>query len=131
MECLPRWTEHAIEPYGVDIASELADLARRRLPHWADRIWVGNALTWSPPRRFTFVRTGVEYASAHRGRELVERLSSCCDRLVIGVFNEHETERTTEELLRSWGFAVTGQSARPNRRKPGMEYRVLWLRVSR
>ena len=40
---------------------------------------------------------------------------------------EHESERTTEELLASWGVRVAGRSVRPNRKKPGMEYRVLWI----
>ena len=127
MECLPRWTTFAVEPYGLDIAPELAALARRRLPHWADRIWAGNALTWEPPRRFRYVRTGLEYVPPRRRRELVERLLARCERLVIGVFNEHESERTTEELVRSWGLRIAGRSERAHRRKPGMEYRVLWL----
>ena len=47
----------AIEPYGVDISPALAELARRRLPQWADRIWVGNAVNWRPPgaMRFDYV----------------------------------------------------------------------------
>src|SRR5215813_8407928 len=64
MECLQRWARergHAIEPYGLDIAPELAALARSRLPHWADRIYVGNAIRWQPPMRFDFARTGLEY----------------------------------------------------------------------
>jgi len=130
MECLPGWTEHAIEPYGLDIAPELAERARGRLPHWRDRIWVGNAQTWSPLRRFTFVRTGLEYVPRNRRRELVDHLSSFCDRLIVGVFNEHESERTTEDELRSWGLELAGGSVRANRRKPGMEYRVLWIDVA-
>jgi hypothetical protein len=39
-------------------------MARHRLPHWADRIAVGNALDWIPGRSFDFVRTGLEYAPA-------------------------------------------------------------------
>jgi hypothetical protein len=35
-----------VEPYGVDISPALAELARRRLPRWADRIWTGQP---SPP----------------------------------------------------------------------------------
>ncbi|MBA2740760.1 MAG: class I SAM-dependent methyltransferase [Actinobacteria bacterium] len=127
MECLTRWTPFAIEPYGLDISPELAELAGRRLPHWADRIFVGNALSWEAPRRFTFVRTGLDYVPAARRRELVERLLGCCERLVVGIFNEHETERTTEEEIETWGLEVAGRSARPNRWKPGMEYRVLWI----
>jgi hypothetical protein len=127
MECLPRWTSHAIEPYGLDIAPELAHLARRRLPEWADRIFVGNALDWVPPRRFTYVRTGLDYVPRPSRRALVEHLLGFCERLVVGVFNEHESERTTEELLGSGRYSIAGRGTRPNRRKPGMEYRVLWI----
>jgi SAM-dependent methyltransferase len=127
MECLPRWTGFAVEPYGLEIAPELAALARARLPNWAERIYVGNALSWNAPQRFTYVRSGLEYAPSSRQRELVERLLGSCERLIVGVFNEHESERTTEALLGSWGVAIAGRSVRPNRHKPGMEYRVLWI----
>jgi hypothetical protein len=40
-----RWARHDIEPYGPELTPALAELARRRLPEWADRIFVGNALT--------------------------------------------------------------------------------------
>ena len=127
MECLPRWTAFAVEPYGLEISPELAALARTRLPQWAERIFVGNALDWEPPRTFTYLRIGLEYVPARRRRELVTRLLATCERLIVGVFNEHESERTTEDLLESWDLAVTGRSIRANRRKPGMEYRVLWI----
>jgi len=127
MECVVRWSPFAIEPYGVDISNDLAALARTRLPQWADRIFVGNALTWQPPQRFTFVRTGLEYVPKHRRPELVEHLLSFCERLVIGVFNEHESERATEELVRACGHRITGRSERAHRTKLGMEYRVLWI----
>ena len=44
-----------IEPYGVDCSPNLIELARRRLPHWADRFFIGNAWEWLPPRRFDYV----------------------------------------------------------------------------
>jgi SAM-dependent methyltransferase len=69
------WTPHGIEPYGLDFAPALAELARRRLPQWADRIFVGaDALTWEPPTRFDFVRTELVYVPAERRPRLVERL---------------------------------------------------------
>ena len=127
MECLPRWTSFQVEPYGLDIAAELVGLARRRLPQWADRIWMGNALTWEPPRGFTYVRTGLEYVPRGSRCALVRRLLRYGERLVIGVFNEHESERTTAGALREWGFEPSGSSTRRRRSKPGMEYRVLWI----
>jgi len=127
LECLPRWTPHAVDRYGLDIAPELVDLARRRRPELHDRIWAGNALDWEPPHRFTYIRTGLEYVPRHRRRDLVERLLAWCERLIIGVFNEGADARTTEEFLRSWGHAIAGRSERANRKKVGMDYRVLWI----
>jgi len=40
MESVATWCAErglAVEPYGTDLAPGLVDLARRRLPHWADR----------------------------------------------------------------------------------------------
>jgi predicted pyridoxine 5'-phosphate oxidase superfamily flavin-nucleotide-binding protein/SAM-dependent methyltransferase len=72
MESLAEWA--GVEPYGLDFAPQLVEAARRRLPQWADRIWVGDALTWEPPRRFDFVRTELVYVPQERRRAYVERL---------------------------------------------------------
>jgi len=127
LEGLPRWTPHALDRYGLDIAPQLVALARGRLPELADRLFVGNALQWEPPHRFTYVRAGLEYVPRHRRRDLVERLLGWCERLIIGVFNEEAHARPTEGLLRSWGIRIAGRSERANRRKHGIDYRVLWI----
>ncbi len=127
MECLPRWTDFAVEPYGLEISPELAALARRRLPHWAERIWAGNALTWIAPCSFTYVRTGLEYVPAQRRGFLAGHLLQFCERLIVGVFNEHESERTTEDLLERCGYQISGRSERVHATKAGMRYRVLWI----
>jgi SAM-dependent methyltransferase len=74
LESIVRWSPHRIEPFGLDLVPPLAELARSRLPQWADRIFVGNALTWQPPRQFDFVRTELVYVPADREREYVKRL---------------------------------------------------------
>src|SRR6185436_16393758 len=77
MESLERWGRQrgtAISVFGLDISPRLVALARRRLPHWADRIAIGNVMTWSPPRRFDVVHTGLDYVPPARRRELVERI---------------------------------------------------------
>jgi SAM-dependent methyltransferase len=74
LESVVRWSAHRVEPYGLELSPGLAALARRRLPEWADRIFVGNALSWEPARRFDFVRTELVYVPEPRKRELVERL---------------------------------------------------------
>ena len=138
MECIQRWGRergHVVEPYGLDIAPELAELARSRLPQRADRIYVGNAIGWEPPMRFDFVRTGLEYVPMQRQRDLVERLLehvvSPGGRLIIGTTGEAAIrvpgERLLEELLQRWGFPIDGRSERPHYHDDGLLYRVVWI----
>jgi SAM-dependent methyltransferase len=127
MESVVEWSAYAIEPYGLDVVPELVELARRRLPQWADRIAAGNALTWEPARSFTYVRTNLEYVPASRRRELVARLLGWCQRLLVGVYNEERHARPTEERLGTWGFAVAGRTERPHRTHDDIDYRLLWI----
>ena len=127
LECLPRWTPHTLKRYGLDIAPELAELARQRLPELRDQVYVGNALHWQPHQPFTYIRTGLEYVPTARQPQLVDHLLSACDRLIIGVFNEEAGVRRTEARLRSWGYLVAGRSERIHPYKAGMEYRVVWV----
>ena len=129
MESVHRWT--GAEPYGLEIAPELADLARRRYPRWAERIFVGNALGWEPPQRFDTVRTGLEYVPVPRRRDLaahlLERVVAPGGRLVIGKFNEEVERCSLEEAVSGWGFRVAGRAERPHRAEPRLAYRVLWI----
>jgi hypothetical protein len=119
MESIVRWSEHPVEPYGLDFAPRLVAEARRRLPRWADRIFLGDALQWEPPRRFDFVRTELGYAPLERRQELVERLLGWVEpggRLLVCGYSG---DRVVEPL-RGWGFEpdlvlewLSGRSKRP------------------
>ena len=77
LECIATWAaERGLELslYGLELSPHLAEEARRRLPAISDRIYTGNASDWMPPRRFTYVRTGLEYVPAGREPALVARL---------------------------------------------------------
>jgi len=75
----------AVEPYGVDISPALAELARQRLPQWADRIWIGNAVDWQPPAglRFDYVHILLDSvprsrrADGNNGASLLSRQQQC------------------------------------------------------
>lgn len=141
MECLQRWTAergHRIEPYGLDIAPELAMLARQRLPHWASRIFVGNALSWQPPMRFDVVRTGLEYVPVHRQRDLVERLLNEVvapdGRLIIGTYNEERDDLrigpSQQEMIAAWGLHIAGRIERRYWLNERHLYRIVWIDAS-
>jgi SAM-dependent methyltransferase len=131
METVRDWAADrglAIEPYGLDIAPELVALARRRLPQWTDRIWEGNALHWPSPRRFTYVRTGLEYVPAGRRGELVARLleSATDHRLLVGPATEERDVREIEATLRDAGFEPSGRIDRPHSH-PRLVRRLVWM----
>jgi len=76
MESIAAWCSERdvrVEPYGVDYAPGLVDLARRRLPQWADRIWLGNAIDWIPPdgRRFDYVHILLDCVPRARSADLI------------------------------------------------------------
>lgn len=77
MESVKRWGAERgidVEPYGLDISWRIVALARHRLPHWRDRISVGNAIDWDPPRRFDVVQMGLDEVPPPRRRELLDRV---------------------------------------------------------
>jgi 2-polyprenyl-3-methyl-5-hydroxy-6-metoxy-1,4-benzoquinol methylase len=115
-----------IEPYGVDLAPGLVDLARRRLPRWADRIWVGNAIDWIPPdgRRFDYVHVLLDCVPNRRHGDLIRHHLAATvrpgGRLLVSEYRAdaaHGT-RTAAQTLHSLGFPCSGQSTgdyRPGR----------------
>ena len=121
MESMVIWAAargHRIEPYGLDISPKLTALARERLPHWADRIYTGNAFDWRPPMRFDFVRTEVVYvpkswAPAYVRRLLDDFVAPGGRLLVCSYGNSGRPEPKAEpigDILHDWGFAVSGEA---------------------
>jgi hypothetical protein len=121
MESLVAWAwedGHELEPYGLDISERFGALARRRLPAWSDRIFVGNALSWIPPRRFDFVRTELVYVPPERATEYVDRLLRTVvapgGRLIVCSYGSatKPTPRAecVADLLRALGFETAGEA---------------------
>lgn len=104
-----------IEPYGVDISPRLAERARGRLPDWADRIEVGNAIDHRPAdgRRFTFVHARLDMVlSPRRGelvRHLLDELVEPRGRLLV-THQGADHDRSAAGHLRALGHVVAGQS---------------------
>ena len=118
---------HHVEPYGIDISRPLVDVARASLPHWADRIWVGNALTWVPPdgRHFDFVHTLLDCVPDHRRAELIDHLLDATvaagGRLIVSHYVRGDPEHAAGAILGRLGYEVAGTTRRPERpgRTPG------------
>jgi 2-polyprenyl-3-methyl-5-hydroxy-6-metoxy-1,4-benzoquinol methylase len=133
MESLARWGVErrlAVEPFGVDISSRIAALARRRLSHWADRIWVGNVIDWRPPRRFDLVHTGIDYVPQEKQRALIDRL--LCEFVAPGgrlVFRPERVVAGAPSLLEqisALGYEIGGVIERTHPER-GDVRRTVWL----
>ncbi len=120
-----------IEPYGIDIVPELAALARRRLPHWADRIAVGNIRHWRAARRFDFVLMRPEYAPPGRRAELarhaLDQLVAVGGRLIVFVGTEEVHQRRAEAEIAVPGIRVGGRVERLHPRHAGLCRRLFWV----
>src|SRR5262245_2778802 len=117
MESVVAWVRqggYRVEPFGLDISEKLAALARRRLPQWRGRIFVGNALFWEPPAPFDFVRTELVYVPPSQRREyaerLLERFVAPEGRLIICSYGSSRSEGARAEPLveeiRAWGVPI-------------------------
>ncbi|MFB9234463.1 class I SAM-dependent methyltransferase [Plantactinospora siamensis] len=107
-----------IEPYGVDLAPGLVELARSRLPRWADRFWVGNAIDWRPAdgRRFTFVHLLLDLVPAYRAADLLRHALAALvepgGRLLTSAYQGlGGSQPAAAEQVRRLGFPVVGSSA--------------------
>jgi SAM-dependent methyltransferase len=136
MECVRAWGAErglVMEPYGVDLGPGLVELARRRLPRWADRFWVGNAIDWAPPNglRFDYVHILLDCVPATRRADLVthhlDGLVRPGGRLLVSHYvSESGSEPTAAEILAGLGYHVGGQS-RPPILYPRGPSRTAWI----
>jgi 2-polyprenyl-3-methyl-5-hydroxy-6-metoxy-1,4-benzoquinol methylase len=135
MESLHRWLQGTglnVEFYGLDISERLVELARKRLPHWRDRFFVGNALDWSPPKRFDFVCIAeLEYVPRDRRKDLMRHLYDeyVADggRLILGPSTQDRDSRQLEDELRCWGYPPSGYCEKSHQKYETLARRLFWF----
>ena len=118
MESVAAWCAERgvrVEPYGFDLSAALVAEARRRLPHWADRLWIGDAAEWEAPggRRFDFVHTLLDLVREPRIPalldHLLDRVVTPGGRLLVSNYVPIErVERHPAAVLSRLGYQVGG-----------------------
>lgn len=124
MESITDWSQHGIEPYGLDFAPRLVELARARLPQWSERIWLGDAASWTAPFLFDFVHTRIELG-------LIDRIAKFGTRLIVssdGSFRRPDSPRAepVADRLRDLGLEVAGELYRRSDELQ-VEITVAWI----
>ncbi len=137
MESVVRWSNHHVEPYGLDFAPAVVELARQRRPRRASRIFLGNALTWQPPMRFDFVRMELLYVPEVRQEEFLQRVMSEVvaprGRLIVcgyGSPRSGQAPHPVRQLARSYGFKPEVEFAREAPEGGGSIIEVAVLRAN-
>jgi 2-polyprenyl-3-methyl-5-hydroxy-6-metoxy-1,4-benzoquinol methylase len=123
MESVAAWCAErdlTVEPYGIDFAPGLVEVARRRLPHWADRIWLGNAIDWIPHRgqRFDYVHILLDCVPRQRRADLVRHhitrtVHPATGRLLVSSYAPNPAAGSPDaaQVLQSLGFPCNGQTS--------------------
>lgn len=123
MESVVAWSAErgiAVEPYGIDHSAPLVELACTRLPRWADRIWTGDALSWTHPQgqRFEVVHVLIDVIPDRRQAEMIghhlEHVVSPGGRLILSNYGGRQ-DQSGESVLRRHGYPVDGVTAMPAR----------------
>lgn len=138
LECLLRWTEErgfVIIPYGLDFSAKLLALAQKRLPQYADHLFVGNVWDSTPPQTFDYVNTTLDYVPAelreafvHR---LLERYLQPGGRLLVAEYLGRTTgipAISVDEQLRQWGFSIEVVKTSHLKQDPVRQTRVAVVR---
>lgn len=118
LECLTNWGKARgldIRPFGIDQGARLIELARKRMPQFADHFEVGNAWDWHPPRRYQHVFALWDCVPESFVAEFVHRLTmrfvAQRGRLILGAYgshSRHEQPFNVANFLISQGYRVSG-----------------------
>jgi SAM-dependent methyltransferase len=107
----------ALEPWGVDRSAELIALARARLPGAASHLFVADAWSWRPPRRFRYVYSLHDVVPESHLRAYVARVLERAVEpggvLVLGAYGSRSrgvAPLDVAGLLAAFGYTVVGES---------------------
>jgi SAM-dependent methyltransferase len=135
IESLHRWLSGSgleVVFYGLDLSEGLLDLARRRLPEWQDRFYLGNALYWTPPAPFDYCCIAeLGYVPRDRRQALLDRLFgqyvAAGGRLILGPFSELREDCAMERQVRAWGYAPSGYCEKSHQDREDLCRRMFWF----
>jgi hypothetical protein len=131
IESLDRWMQNTgvqVQFYGLEISEVLLELAHRRLPRFASRLFPGNALYWAPPFAFDYVYTMIlpDIPTGLRKPFLDNLFTNCVKprgRLILGP----GTGRGMDEELERLGYTPSGYCEKTVPGNANDTKRIVWI----
>jgi len=138
MEMVHQWAAAVgfdVQVYGIDISEGLVALAKTRLPHWSDHLFLGNSFLWRPEQKFGYVHIGglgqvPEDDELALFDHLMEHYVADGGRLILGPvwldFSLDSRYLSMERLLAS-GVTPTGYVEKTHYSRPNMIRKAIWF----
>ena len=123
-----------VDPYGIDIAPELVDRARKLNPQWADHFWTGNMLNWQHPngRTFDLVHVLLDGVPSDKFAETISncaRLVTPGGRLLVSSYHMRP-ELAAETVMTELGVHVDGRTPPRSRQDGTLGQPSAWTRIA-
>lgn len=106
----------SVTPHGVDLGSQLVELARERHPRFADNFQAEDAWSWDPDRRWTFVYSLLDLAPEDLWCDWLRRLKGWVEpegRLIVGSYGSKSRGIPPVDVaavMERCGLTVSGSS---------------------
>lgn len=137
MEMVYKWAGAVgfeLEMYGVDISEGLLELAKRRLPQWRERFYLGNAFFWQPEQKLDYIHVGglgavPEDDELAYFQHLMENYLAPGGRLILGPVwcNGGDSRSKSIDKLLSTGITPSGYIEKTHYRYPDRLRRAVWF----
>ena len=123
-----------IEMYGLDISEGLLELAKKRLPQWKDRFYLGNAFFWKPEQKFDYIHIGGLGGVPIDDERiffdyLLENYLADGGRLILGPYWQSEQDSRSGSVgrLLDTGVSVSGYIEKTHYSRPDMIRKAIWF----
>ncbi|MCL2772003.1 MAG: class I SAM-dependent methyltransferase [Oscillospiraceae bacterium] len=133
MEMLYKWGAAVgfdLQMYGVDISEGLLELAKKRLPQWHDRFFLGNAFYWKPEHKFDYIHNSADVPVNDKRKyyeHLMENYLADGGRMIVGPYWYENEDTAEKQIIDNVGMPPAGYAIKTHYSKPDMLRKVMWF----
>ena len=145
MEMVHKWGAAIgfdLQMFGLDISEGLIELAKKRLPQWQDRFFLGNSFFWKPEKKFDYIHIGGlgQVPEDDRGlffKYLMENYLVEGGRMILGPYwyendvsplnQTLDNRASSEKQIYDSKISPTGFIIKTHYNKPNLLRKALWF----